>query len=127
MDNMAEEIIDLRDRIEKMRIQIEIEATEQIPVDATLELHQKTSNSNISLSMENKKSLPNQNYDIKNNSENLKYSEQNNNKNFIKNETFPSVSLSVKNPVSSKILILLVTLQILSNIGILYFLYLGME
>ena len=44
-----------------------------------------------------------------------------------KNETFPAVSLSVKNPVSSKVLILLVTLQILSNIGILYFLYLGME
>ncbi len=39
---MAEEIIDLRDRIEKMRIQIENEATEQISVDAPLEVHQKT-------------------------------------------------------------------------------------
>ena len=48
---MAEEIIDLRDRIEKMRIEIENEATEQISVDAPLEVHQKTSNSNISLSM----------------------------------------------------------------------------
>ena len=45
----------------------------------------------------------------------------------LKNETFPSVSLSVKNPVSSKVLIFMVALQILSNIGILYFLYLGME
>ena len=36
-------------------------------------------------------------------------------------------SLSVKNPVSSKVLTLLVTLQVLSNIGILYFLYIGME
>ena len=124
---MAEEIIDLRDRIEKMRIQIENEATEQIPVDAPLELHQKTSNSNIYLSMENKNSLPNQNFDIKNNSENLNNSEQKHNKNFIKKETFPSLSLSVKNPVSSKILILLVSLQVLSNIGILYFLYLGLE
>jgi len=71
--------------------------------------------------------LPNQNFDIKNNSEKFKNSEQKHDKNFIKKETFPSVSLSVKNPVSSKILILLVTLQVLSNIGILYFLYLGVE
>jgi hypothetical protein len=35
--------------------------------------------------------------------------------------------LSVKNPVSSKVLTLLVFLQVLSNIGILYFLYLVME
>ena len=55
---MAEEIIDLRDRIEKMRIQIENEATEQISVKRPVEFHQKTSNSNISLSMENKKQLP---------------------------------------------------------------------
>ena len=121
---MAEEIIDLRDRIEKMRIQIENEATEQISVDVPLEVHKKTSNSNISLSIENKNSFPNQNFEVKNDSEN---SDNLNNKNFIKNETFPALSLSVKNPVSSKILILLVTLQILSNVGILYFLYLGME
>ena len=50
-----------------------------------------------------------------------------NKENFTKNETFPAVSLSVKNPVSSKILTILVTLQILSNVGILFFLYLGME
>ena len=53
--------------------------------------------------------------------------ENKNNKSLQRNETFPAVSLSVKNPVSSKVLILLVTLQILSNIGILYFLYLVME
>ncbi len=124
---MAEEIIDLRDRIEKMRIQIENEATEQISVDIPIEVHEKTSNSNISVSMENKKSIPNQNFTISNDSEDINKIERKHNKNFIKNETFPSVSLSVKNPVSSKILILLVTLQIFSNIGILYFLYLGME
>ena len=124
---MAEEIIDLRDRIEKMRIQIENEATEQIPVDVPIEVHEKTSNSNISVSIENKKSFPNQNISANNDSENTNKIEHNHNKNFMKNETFPSVSLSVKNPVSSKILILLVTLQILTNIGILYFLYLGME
>ena len=124
---MAEEIIDLRDRIEKMRIQIENEATEQISVDAPIEVHEKTSNSNISVSMENKKSIPNQNFAVSNDSEDVNKIERKHNKNFIKNETFPAVSLSVKNPVSSKILTLLVTLQILSNIGILYFLYLGME
>ena len=124
---MADEIIDLRDRIEKMRIEIENEATEQISVDVPLEVHQKTSNSNISLSMENKNSFPNQNFEVKNDSKKIDNIEENNRNTFTKNETFPAVSLSVKNPVSSKVLILLVTLQILSNIGILYFLYLGME
>ena len=124
---MADEIIDLRDRIEKMRIEIENEATEQISVDAPLEVHQKTSNSNISLSMENKNSFPNQNFDVNNDSKNFDNIEKKDSNTFTKNETFPAVSLSVKNPVSSKVLILLVTLQILSNIGILYFLYLGME
>ena len=124
---MAEEIIDIRDRIEKMRIQIENEATEQISVDRSLQAHQKNSNSNISLSMENKKISTNQNFEIKEESIKLDNIIKKDNKEVIKNETFPAVSLSVKNPVSSKILILLVTLQILSNIGILYFLYLGME
>ena len=124
---MAEEIIDIRDRIEKMRIQIENEAREQISADIPYEVRQKTGNSNISLSMENKNSFPNQNFEVKKDSLDTDDIVKKDNKNFIKNETFPAVSLSVKNPVSSKILILLVTLQILSNIGILYFLYLGME
>ncbi len=124
---MAEEIIDLRDRIEKMRIQIENEATEQILVDAPIEVHQKTSNSNISVSMENKNSFPNQNFEVKKDSENFDKFEKKVSSNFTRNDSFPAVSLSVKNPVSSKVLIILVTLQILSNIGILYFLYLGME
>ena len=124
---MAEEIIDLRDRIEKMRIQIENEATEQISVDAPFEVHQKTSNSNIYLSMENKNSFPNQNFEVKNDSGDFDNIEKTVSNNHTRNDSFPAVSLSVKNPVSSKVLILLVTLQILSNIGILYFLYLGME
>ena len=124
---MAEEIIDLRDRIEQMRIQIENEAVEQISKDEHLEIHQQTSNSNISLSMENKKSYPNQNRNIKHESNNFKKNETEINNLNHKSETFPAVSLSVKNPVSSKVLIFMVSLQILSNIGILYFLYLGME
>ena len=77
--------------------------------------------------MENKNNFPNQNFEVKNDSENSHNIDKNGNNFFARNETFPAVSLSVKNPVSSKILILLVTLQILSNVGILYFLYLGME
>ena len=124
---MAEQIIDLRDRIEQMRIQIENEAVEQISKDEHLEIHQQTSNSNISLSMENKKSFANQNRNIQNESNNYKINETQINNPNLKSETFPAVSLSVKNPVSSKVLIFMVSLQILSNIGILYFLYLGME
>ena len=124
---MAEEIIDLRDRIEQMRIQIENEAVEQISKDEHLEIHQQTSNSNISLSMENKKNYANQNRNIQHESNNFKKNETEINNLNHKSETFPAVSLSVKNPVSSKVLIFMVSLQILSNIGILYFLYLGME
>ena len=124
---MAEEIIDLRDRIEQMRIQIENEAIEQISKDAPIEIHQQNSNSNISLSMENKKSYANQNRNIQHESNNFKKNETEINNLNHKSETFPAVSLSVKNPVSSKVLIFMVSLQILSNIGILYFLYLGME
>ena len=124
---MAEEIIDLRDRIEKMRIQIENEAAEQISIDAPAEINQKTSNSNIYLSMENKNSFPNQNFEVVDEPKKFDNVENKSSGSFTRNESFPAVSLSVKNPVSSKVLILLVTLQILSNIGILYFLYLGME
>ena len=124
---MADEIIDLRDRIEKMRIEIENEGTEQVSIDSPRQFHQKTSNSNISLSMENKNSFPNQNFKVKNDSEKFDNAENKNNITSTRNETFPAVSLSVKNPVSSKVLTLLVFLQVLSNIGILYFLYLVME
>ena len=124
---MAEEIIDLRDRIEQMRIQIENEAVEQIPRDTPLEIHQQTGNSNISLSMEKNKTYANQNNNKQFEFENKNINEKEIKNSSFKKETFPAVSLSVKNPVSSKVLILMVTLQILSNIGILYFLYLGME
>ena len=124
---MAEEIIDLRDRIEQMRIQIENEAVEQISKDVPLEIHQQTSNSDISLSMENRKKSANQNKNIQFDSKHHNNNEKKVNDSLLKNDAFPAVSLSVKNPVSSRVLILMVTLQILSNIGILYFLYLGME
>ena len=124
---MAEEIIDLRDRIEQMRIQIENEAVEQISQDTPLEIRQQTSNSNISLSMQNNKNHANQNNNKQFDSKDVYKNDKKTSNSHIKQETFPAVSLSVKNPVSSKVLIFMVTLQILSNIGILYFLYLGME
>ena len=124
---MAEEIIDLRDRIEKMRIQIENEATEQIIEESPKEIHQKTNDSNISLSLKKVEKKPNQNHDFDIESKHINNNEKQFNYAYQKNETFPAVSLSVKNPVSSKVLIVMIILQILSNVGILYFLYLGME
>ncbi len=124
---MAEEIIDLRDRIEKMRIQMENEAPEQISSQNTQEIHHKANNSNISLSVNKVDVEPNYNDNFKGDSPKSNFSKNHIDHNTLKRETFPAVSLSVKNPVSSKILIMLIILQILSNIGILFFLYLGME
>ena len=124
---MAEEIIDLRERIEKMRIQIETEAATQKPNEIPMTIHHKMSNSNISMSLQNKvdETKYNENLDIDSAKPNEKL--QQDNKNFNNKVSFPSVSLSVKNPISSKVLVVMIALQIISNIGILYFLYIGME
>ena len=124
---MAEEIIDLRDRIEKMRFQIETETANQKSNELPIEIHHKMSNSNISMSLQNKvdKTKHNDNLDIDSVIPNVNLEQEK--KNFNNKESFPSVSLSVKNPVSSKVLVVMIVLQVLSNIGILYFLYIGME
>ena len=124
---MAEEIIDLRDRIEKMRFQIETETANQKSNELPIEIHHKMSNSNISMSLQNKvdKTNHNNNLDIDSVIPNVNLEQEK--KNFHNKESFPSVSLSVKNPVSSKVLVIMIALQVLSNIGILYFLYIGME
>ena len=124
---MAEEIIDLRDRIEKMRFQIETETANQKSNELPIEIHHKMSNSNISMSLQNKvdKTKHNDNLDIDSVIPNVNLEQEK--KNFNNKELFPSVSLSVKNPVSSKVLVVMILLQVLSNIGILYFLYIGME
>ena len=124
---MAEEIIDLRDRIEKMRFQIETETANQKSNELPIEIHHKMSNSNISMSLQNKvdKTKHNDNLDIDSLIPNEDIEQEK--KNFNNKESFPSVSLSVKNPVSSKVLVVMIALQVLSNIGILYFLYIGME
>ena len=124
---MAEEIIDLRDRIEKMRIQIENEAAEQIPSGKPLVISQKTSNSNISLSLHEDINQTNYNDNLTSDSLKLKNDQKLDMESINKKESFPSVSLSVKNPISSKVLIIMIIFQILSNVGILYFLYLGLE
>lgn len=124
---MAEEIIDLRDRIEKMRFQIETETANQKSNELPIEIHHKMSNSNISMSLQNKvdKTNHNDNLDIDSVIPNVNLEQEK--KNFNNKESFPSVSLSVKNPISSKVLVVMIALQVLSNIGILYFLYIGME
>ena len=124
---MAEEIIDLRDRIEKMRFQIETETANQKSNELPIEIHHKMSNSNISMSLQNKvdKTKHNDNLDIDSVIPNVNLEQEK--KNFNNKESFPSVSLSVKNPISSKVLVVMIALQVLSNIGILYFLYIGME
>ena len=124
---MAEEIIDLRDRIEKMRFQIETETANQKSNELPIEIHHKMSNSNISMSLQNKvdDTKHNDNLDIDSVIPNVNLEQEK--KNFNNKESFPSVSLSVKNPVSSKVLVVMILLQVLSNIGILYFLYIGME
>ena len=124
---MAEEIIDLRDRIEKMRVQIENEGTEQIEEIVSREVYQKTKSSNISLSMQSKKVDANQHSESMINNQKFKTNENIPQKNKPKSETFPSVSLSVKNPLSSKFLTCMIILQLFSNFGILYLLYKGME
>lgn len=122
---MAEEIIDIRDRIEQMRIQIENEATEQFSSGKPLEIHQNHPSSNISLSLQDRINETNHNGSVAVDSLNLKQ-EPERIKESNKKETFPSVSLSVKNPKSSKLLITMIMFQILSNIGIIYLLFLGM-
>ena len=124
---MAEEIIDLRDRIEKMRVQIENEGTEQIEEIVSREVYQKTKSANISLSMQSNKVDANQHSESMINNQEFKTNEKIPHKNKSKSETFPSVSLSVKNPLSSKFLTCMVILQLFSNFGILYLLYKVME
>ena len=87
----------------------------------------KTKTSNITLSMQPKKVDANQNHGKMINSKELKIKDNTTNENQKKNETFPAVTLSVKNPISNKILVSMFVVQILSNFGILYFLYLGLE
>ena len=70
---MAEEIIDIRDRIEQMRIQIENDATEQVSSSKPLEIHQNHPSSNISLSLQDRINETNNNGSVAFDSLNLKH------------------------------------------------------
>ncbi len=111
---MAEQIIDIRERIEKMRIKFED--------DQKRDLHD-VSNDEKKFVNEKTKEINNLSNEITtHHKEEIK---SNKNNNIPKSETlpqnnkeFPSVQLSVKNPISSKVLVFLMVLQVFSNIGI---------
>ena len=111
---MAEQIIDIRERIEKMRIKFEDDHKSDIHDEPNLEKN---------VSYEEKKRITN----LENEFDNQQKEEikSNYNNDLSKSETltqnskeFPSVQLSVKNPISSKVLVFLMLLQVFSNIGI---------
>ena len=120
---MAEQIIDIRERIEKMRIKFDVDQNESLILKEKVD---KADNENKNLdenvSQNGVNLLNHKNVEIQNIKTPKEKTNNINNKEEIEN-SFPSVSLSVKNPVSSKILVILMTLQIFSNIGILFLLY----
>ena len=120
---MAEQIIDIRERIEKMRIKFDVDQNESLILKEKVD---KADNENKNLdenvSQNGVNLLKHKNVEIQNIKTPKEKTNNINNKEEIEN-SFPSVSLSVKNPVSSKILVILMTLQIFSNIGILFLLY----
>ncbi|MDC3096020.1 hypothetical protein OA491_01530 [Alphaproteobacteria bacterium] len=111
---MAEQIIDIRERIEKMRIKFED--------DHKSEIYDASSDEKKVVNRE-KKEIGNYPNEVNNHQKDSIKSNENNN--LSKSETlahnsneFPSVQLSVKNPISSKVLVFLMLLQVFSNIGI---------
>ena len=111
---MAEQVIDIRERIEKMRIKFEDDHKSDIHDEPNLEKNVSYEEKKRVDNLENKFEIQ-QKEEIKSNYNNdLSKSEtltQNSNE-------FPSVQLSVKNPISSKVLVFLMLLQVFSNIGI---------
>ena len=111
---MAEQVIDIRERIEKMRIKFEDDQKSDIHDEPNLENN---------VSYEEKKRITNLENDF--NNQQKEENKSNYNNDLSKSETltqsnkeFPSVQLSVKNPISSKVLVFLMLLQVFSNIGI---------
>ena len=108
---MAEQIIDIRQRIEKMRIKFDDNHESDI------------SNVSNKVAYEEKKEISNFPNEV--NDHQKEEIKSNKNNSLPKSETltenskeFPSVQLSVKNPISSKVLVFLMLLQVFSNIGI---------
>ena len=108
---MAEQIIDIRERIEKMRIKFDNDdenVISNIPSKVVYQEKKEISNSPNEVDNQQK--------------EEIKFNKNNNlpkSETFTQNsKEFPSVQLSVKNPISSKVLVFLMLLQVFSNIGI---------
>ena len=108
---MAEQIIDIRQRIEKMRIKFDDHHENDIssvPNEGTYEEKKEISNLRNEVDNHLKEEIKsNENNDLPK-SETLTQN----------SKEFPSVQLSVKNPISSKVLVFLMLLQVFSNIGI---------
>lgn len=120
---MAEQIIDIRERIEKMRIKFDVDQNEKLILEEKVDkAYNENKNLEENVSQNGVNLLKHKNVEIQNIKTPKEKTNNINNKEEIEN-SFPSVSLSVKNPVSSKILVILMTLQIFSNIGILFLLY----
>ena len=110
---MAEQIIDIRERIEKMRIKFEDDHKSELSdVSNQKKIAYKEK---IEISNVLNKASNDQKEDIKFNENNNLSKKENLNQN---SKEFPSVQLSVKNPISSKVLVFLMLLQVFSNIGI---------
>ena len=108
---MAEQIIDIRERIEKMRIKFDDDSKSNFNDEKKVANDEKKEITNLtSEEIANHKKK-----DIKSNENNDLPKSETLNQN---SNEFPSVQLSVKNPISSKILVFLMLLQVFSNIGI---------
>ena len=118
---MAEQVIDIRERIEKMRIKFEDDHKSDIHNEPNHEKNvsydEKKRISNLENELDNQQKeeiKSNYNNDLSK-SETLTPKSETLSQN---NKEFPSVQLSVKNPISSKVLVFLMLLQVFSNIGI---------
>ena len=111
---MAEQVIDIRERIEKMRIKFEdnhkndIHDEPNLEKNVSYEENKRITNLENEFDNEQKEEIKSHHNNDLSKSETLTQS----------NKEFPSVQLSVKNPISSKVLVFLMLLQVFSNIGI---------
>ena len=116
---MAEQIIDIRERIEKMRIKIDNDVNQE---QIAYESEENKLNHDVNNERDLENNVAKKDYDDKNVNQNNRLINDNK-----KEGSFPSVSLSVKNPISTKMLVILMVLQIFSNLGILFLLYTVLE
>ena len=108
---MAEQIIDIRERIEKMRIKFDDDEKSNFNDEKKVSDEEKKEINNLAT----EEVSNHQKKDIKSN----EFNDLPKSGTFNQNSNeFPSVQLSVKNPISSKVLVFLMLLQVFSNIGI---------